>query len=55
MTDHQTHVTEDDLILHYYGEAPDRRARGVAPGVVPGVPLEFARLNRVLRARGQGR
>ena len=38
------HLTEDELVLHYYGELPtgDERARDDAPHVVRGVPRQPA-------------
>ena len=47
MTDHQTHVTEDDLILHFYGEAPDQGRVDSHLASCPSCQLEYARLNRV--------
>jgi hypothetical protein len=48
MTDHQTHVTEEDLVLHFYGEAPDETRIETHLASCATCQDEYARLNRVL-------
>jgi len=48
MTDHQTHVTEEDLVLHFYGEAPDETRIESHLASCAACQDEYARLTRVL-------
>jgi hypothetical protein len=48
MTDQQTHVTEEELILHFYGEAPDQARIESHLRSCAACQGEHLRLNRVL-------
>jgi hypothetical protein len=48
MTHPQPHVTEEDLVLHFYGEAPDEARIDSHLAACETCQHEYARLNRVL-------
>jgi hypothetical protein len=48
MTDHHTHVTEEDLILHFYGETPPHARIESHLASCETCHHEYARLTRVL-------
>jgi hypothetical protein len=48
MTDLSSHITDDDLILHFYGEAPQHARVESHLAACAACQDEYARLNRVL-------
>jgi hypothetical protein len=48
MTEHQTHLSEEDLILHFYGEAPERVRVDAHLSSCAACQDEYSRLSGVL-------